>query len=360
MIIKKIDSYIIRKYLGTFFYLLLIFLSIAIIIDVTEKIDDFLEYKLPIWTIISQYYIHFIPWIGLLLSPVFVFVAVIFFTSRLSNNTEIICMLNGGISFYRLLVPYMVAALALTALFFYANHYLLPKSNVARLKFERAYVYTARTDLDRNFHIQFAPDSLIYMQNYRSKDSTGYKFCFEYITGREMMYKISAKKIQYQGKGKGWKLIDWVERIEKGKKETINFGEGRIEYYKFGPDDLKEDVDFKEGMTTPELETYIAKEKMRGSENLDVYNVELYRRTAVPFGTFILTLIAVSMSSRKVRGGLGIYLVAGLALGGLYVMTQQFSAVFATKGNLDPLIAVWIPNIAFGILAIILIFRAPK
>ena len=221
MKIKTIDWYIFKKYLGTFFYLLLLFLAIAIIIDITEKIDDFIEHQIPVTTIFTDYYVHFIPWIGLLLSPVFVFVAVIFFTSRLSSNTEITCMLTGGISFYRLLVPYMAAALFLTLLFYYCNHFLLPKSNLARIDFEQKYVISGKSDRDRNLHVQIAKDSLIYMQNFRAKDSVGYKFTLEYLEDKNMRYKLSADKVTYLGEEEGWVLTNWIERMDVGEFEKI-------------------------------------------------------------------------------------------------------------------------------------------
>ncbi len=357
---KTIDRYIIKKFLGTFFYLVLLFLAIAIVIDITEKIDDFVEHRLSIWIIIRDYYVHFIPWIGLLLSPIFVLISVIFFTSRLTNNTEITCMLNGGISFYRLLIPYMIAAIFLTGLFYYCNHYLLPKSNLERIDFEQEYVYTKRKKRDRNLHLQIGQDSLLYLQNYNERNDIGYKFSLEIINDKVLQYKLSADKIIWRGDSIGWEIKNWVERFQQSHREIIAEDKKDHRLLGFIPEDLKKKIDYKEAMTTPELEAYIAEEKRKGATDVEFYEVEKYRRTAVPFGTIILTLIAVSMTTKKVRNGMGIYIVSGLLISGLYVLLQQFSAVFSTKGSLDPILGSWIPNIIFGIVSIFLIFRAPK
>lgn len=357
---KKLDWYIIKKFLGTFFFTIVLMIAIAIVIDITEKIDDFLDEKLSIGYIITEYYIYFIPWIGLMLAPLFVFISVVFFTSRLSNNSEIVAALAGGVSFYRLLVPYVVSALFLTGVFLVFNHNLVPLSNLERVKFEDEHVKSVDKDRDRNFHLQIAPDTFIYLQNYNVRSFTGYKFSMEGIRNKEPYYKLEANKIVWMGDSIGWEMQRIIERTDQGWKEEITERDHETRKLGFTPDVLEQKVMFKETMISSQLVQYIRDEEMRGGQSLDFFYVELYRRTAFPVGTILLTLIAVAMTSRKARGGLGPHIVAGLGVGITYIGLQQFSSTFATNGNLDPLLASWIPNIIFFFVTIVLLYRAPK
>jgi lipopolysaccharide export system permease protein len=358
--VKKLDIYIIRKFLGTFFFVILLIIAIAIVIDITEKIDDFIEEKLSVGFIITEYYIYFIPWIGLILAPLFVFISVVFFTSRMSNNSEIVASLSGGVNFYRLLVPYILSASFLMIIFLHFNHRIVPHSNLKRVIFEDNYVKRIDKSRDRNFHLQIAPDTFIYLQNYNYSIATGYKFSMEGIRDKEPYYKMTADKIVWNGDSLAWEMtrilerkrIGWREEITEYKKENRDLG--------FSPDVLEEKVMFKETMTSPELREYIKAEELRGGLTLDFFYVELYRRTAYPVGTLILTIIAVAMTSRKSRGGLGPHIVAGMGLGVTYMAVQQFASTFATKGDLHPLLASWIPNIIYAAISIYLIIRAPK
>lgn len=357
---KTIDKYIIGKFLGTFFYLIFLFLAIAVIIDITEKIDDFVASGLSAWEIIRQYYIHFLPWIGLMLSPIFVFISVIFFTSRMANNSEIISLLSNGISFYRLLIPYLVSATILTVVFTFFNHYALPISNKKRVDFEREYINVPREKRDRNFHLQVNQDTLVFFRNYSEQDKSGYNFTMEVVKDKKLVYKLSADKIKWENDTLGWMLFNMKERVllPTGDEITENYED----YKKMGfvPDDLILKIDYKEAMTTKELTEYIEKQKLSGTTGLEFYQVEKHKRTAVPVSTFILTLIGVAMSSQKSRGGMGLNIVLGLSVSGLFIVTQQFSTVFSTKGTFDPMLGSWMPDIIFGIVSILLLFRAPK
>lgn len=357
---KTIDRYIIGKFIGTFFYLIFLFLAIAVIIDITEKIDDFVASDLSPWQIIKLYYIHFLPWIGLMLSPIFVFISVIFFNSRLANNSEIISMLSNGISFYRLLVPYMVSAFILTCVFFYFNHYALPKSNQKRVDFEREYINVPRETRDRNFHLQVNPDTLIFFRNYNEGDQSGYNFTMEVIKDKKLIYKLTADKIRWEGDTLGWFIQNMKERTLHNEGDVILEKFEDHKYMGFVPDDLILKIDYKEAMTTKELDKYIEKQKNSGSIGLEFYQVEKHRRTAVPVSTFVLTLIAVAMTSKKSRGGMGKNIVLGLLISGSFIIVQQFSTVFATKGNFDPMLGSWLPDIIFGIVSILLLVKAPK
>jgi lipopolysaccharide export system permease protein len=359
--VKTLDWYIIRKFLGTFVFTMLLLMSIAIVIDFTEKVDNFMESKLTAWEIITQWYLHFIPWIGLMLSPLFVFIAVIFFTTRLANNSEITVILNSGVSFYRMLVPYMLCALFLTGVFYWCNHYWVPRSNANRVLFEQQYVSKTQTIWLNNRHVQVTKDTLGYMQTYDSQNRSGFQFCVEVIRDRKLLYKLNADRAQWDTTSGKWRIYQWVERTYvDDNRDIIRKGTDTLMALNVAPEDFNLKLSNKETMPKPELDKFIASESRKGTEGLAFFYVEKYRRSASAFSTIILTLMGVSLTSRKIRGGLGIYIVSGLVLSGAYVIMQQFSTVFSTKGNLDPLLGTWIPNIFFAAISIILLWRAPK
>lgn len=358
---RILDRYIIRKFLTTFFFAIFLLSAIAIVIDITEKIDDFIANHAPLHAIVFDYYLNFIPWIGLMLAPIFVFISVVYFTSRLTANTEVICMLNGGVSFYRLLAPYMFTAVLLALLFGFYNHHLLPKSNKVKIRFEEQ--YAAKKDqrtTDINYHFQIGKDTFIYTQSYNLAINSGFKFTLEEIRNKQEGYKFSAENMSWDSVKHKWKFHYWNLRKDAGDSDLVLRGMDTLMKIPITPKEyIKQDYDV-ETMTTAELNRFIIDQRHKGNENVKVYEVERYRRTAIPFSTIILTLIAVAMTTKKVRNGLGLYIVAGMLLSGAYVIIQQFSTVFATKGDLNPIIAVWIPNFIFGIIAVLLILRAPK
>ena len=358
---KILDRYIIKKFLVTFFFAIFLLSAIAIVIDITEKIDEFIDNKAPLHAVIFDYYINFIPWIGLMLAPIFVFISVVYFTSRLTENTEIICMLNGGVSFYRLLYPYMFTAVLLTGIFTLYNHQLLPKSNKVKIAFEEKYASKkdSRTS-DINYHFQIGKDTFIYVQNYDAYGKMGYKFTLEKIVDKELLYKMSAENMQWDSTKHKWRLNRYVYRTVGKDIDAVQRGNDTLLRLPLTPPDFVRQVYDMETMTTKELRKFIDDQIRKGNENVKVYWVEYYRRTAIPFSTIILTLIAVAMTTKKVRNGMGLYIVAGMLLSGAYIIIQQFSTVFATKGTLSPLVAVWIPNMIFGVIALLLIIRAPK
>lgn len=358
---KILDRYIIQKFIITFFFAIFLLSAVAVVIDITEKIDDFINNNAPLHAIIFDYYVNFIPWIGLMLAPIFVFISVVYFTSRLTSNTEIICMLNGGVSFYRLLVPYMFTAILLTGLFALYNHHLLPKSNKIKIRFEEQYASKKdKRTSEINYHFQIGKDTFIYTQSYDIKGNTGYRFTLEEIKNKKLTYKFSADNIRWDSTQKKWQLMTWKYRKLSDDKDELRNGVDTLMSLPVTPKEYVKQTYDIETMTTKELNLFIADQIRKGNENIKIYEVENYRRTAIPFSTIILTLIAVAMTTKKVRNGMGLYIVAGMLMSGAYVIIQQFSTVFATKGNLDPLIAVWIPNIIFGVLAVFLIIRAPK
>lgn len=360
MNVKILDRYIIRKFLGTFFLTLALFIIIAIVFDVTEKLEDFLNGKVPLSTIIFDYYLNFIPYFAILFTPLFLFVAVIFFTSRMAYRSEIIAILNSGITFNRMLVPYMVAAGFIAGLNIYANHWLIPNANKTRIAFEDEYIGYKPRNTGRDIHMQIAKDQFIYLESFNFDDSSGYKFSFEKFDDGNLKYKIRADKIKWNGAQKQWLLKNYVARTNNGMQETLKTGHDTLITYSFLPKDFEKKLNEVFTMNARELNSVIDELTLRGADNIAYYEVEKYKRTAFPFAIFILTLIGVSLASRKVRGGIGLHIGIGIAISFAYILFQQFSQTFSTNGDLPPIIGVWIPNFIFGVVAVYLYLKAPK
>lgn len=357
---KVLDKYIIKKFLGTFFFALALILAITVVFDISEKIDDFLEKQAPIKAIVFDYYLNFIPYFANLFSPLFVFIAVIFFTSRMAGNTEIIAILGSGISFRRFLFPYMIAATVIASLSFYFNNWVIPHSTKIRLEFENRYIKNPFVYKYRNIHRQISPGNFIFFESYNNAENTGYQFSHEKFKNGKLIYKLMADRIVWDSAFSKWQVTNYFIREVNGMSEKIKQGASFDTSYSFHPEEFKRREDNIETMDTPVLRTFIKAEKAKGAENTTYMDVERYRRTSLPFATFILTIIGVSISSRKVRGGIGIQIGAGILLSFTYIMFMQISQTFAINANFPSLIAVWIPNIFFGIIAILLFRNAVK
>lgn len=345
--LNKIDRYILRNFLFTFFFLLLAFSAIAIVIDYTEKVEDFVNKKVPAREILG-YFRNFIPYILALLFPIFIFVAVIFFTSRLANRSELIAILSSGMSFRRLLRPYIFGSGIISVLLLVSNHYIIPKANRSRLHFEERYLWEHSFSKDDNFHMRLNPQEYIYMLSYNPETKTAYHFSYERIEGTILIQKITADRCVYDSVGRQWKLFDVYDRRNQGIGESLTHSATLNRKFAFTPADLVERRELKQVMTSPELNRYIRRENEKGSEGLTEYYIEKYRRTASPFSAFVLSIIGACIASRKVRGGSGIHLAVGLVISAIYILMMQFSTTFAIKGDLHPFIAVWIPNIIFS------------
>ncbi len=361
MFLTILDKYIIKKYLSAFFFIVLIFTLIAVVVDFSEKLDDFFNKKAPWSEIIFDYYLNFIPYINALLWPVYAVIAVIFFTSRMAYNSEFISMIGNGVNFYRLLRPYMIGAAILAGIQFLANHYIVPAGNKSRIAFENKYIWTANYTSERqNLHMFIQPGEEIFMTYYNDKDSIGQNFSYMRYEGQAIAYKINARGIKAKD-GKGtWELQAYQKRSYKGLKETYQYGEKTDTIFPLKPEDLVRRDNLKETMPTPELKEFINKERMRGFAPPIVYEVERFRRTADAFTIFILTLIGVSTASRKVRGGLGLHLLIGAVISALFVFLTKFSTTFSIQGGLPAYIGVWIPNMIFLVVAIWLLRKAQK
>lgn len=358
--LKTFDYYIIRKFLGTFFYAITLIILIVIIFDLSEKIDDFLEKKAPLQEIVFAYYLNFIPYFVNLFSPLFTFIAVIFFTSRLAFNTEIIAILSSGVSFKRLLLPYLISAVILALVSMYLSNFLIPSANEKRLDFEYTYVKNPQSFRDRNIHMQIRPGIFIYMESFNTRAQTGVRFSLEKINEGELFYKMQAEKVAWDSILGSWKIQNYYIRTIIDEKESLVFGAEMDTILPLSPKDFMQNLAEMETMKFNELREYIDNERLRGSEHVKFYEVEKHRRMAFPFATLVLTLIGVALSSRKVRGGIGLHLGIGMAISFSYILFMQVSTTFATNGNLHPFLSVWIPNVLFGILGAYLLKVAPK
>lgn len=356
---KILDQYIIRKFLSTFFFAIGLIIAISIVFDISEKLDDFLDKNAPLNEILFDYYLNFIPYFANLFSPLFIFISVIFFTGRLAANTEIIVILNSGISFKRFLAPYIITAVFLSLVSFYLGAYVIPQANKTRLEFENRYIKNPYVIKTRNIHRQINPGEYIYFENYNTLDKVGYLFSLEKFTGEKMTYKMLAERIVWDTSSSTWSIENYYIRHINGTQESLTFGQKLDTVLSFKPDDFSKRINHIQSMDNGELKSHIQEEKMRGSGNTVFAEIELYKRTSYPFATIILTLIGVSISSRKVRGGIGLQIGFGILLSFTYIMFMQVSSTFATNGNTPAILAVWIPNIIFLLIALYLIKKAP-
>jgi lipopolysaccharide export system permease protein len=357
---KTIDIYIIKKFLGTFFFTLMLLIFIVIIFDISEKIDDFLKRDAPLSAIIFDYYFNFIPYFINLFSYLLTFIAVIFFTSRMASNTEIIAILSSGISFRRMMLPYVVSALILGGLSFLLANFVIPYTNRGMFAFERQYINDVGSFSDQNVHRQISPGTYIYLENYNDRTNAGWKFSLERFEDRELVYKLKAERIEWDSVRSRWKIYNYFIRRLSGEKETFKKGQLLDTVFPLHPTDFRETLEEVKTMNWFTLRQHINKKELRGDPDIVKYKVKKYERISSPFATLILTLIGVAVSSRKVRGGIGYHLGMGLTLTFIYILFMQIFTVFATFGDLPPLLAVWTPNIIFGIIAAFLIWKAPK
>jgi len=360
MKIKILDKYIIKKFLGTFFFALGLIIAIAIVFDISEKIDDFLEREAPIKAIVFDYYLNFIPFFGNLFSPLFVFISVIYFTSRMAAQTEIVAILGSGVSFKRLLVPYLVAAAMLASLSLVLNHFIIPHSNTKRIAFETQYIKNRYVYSNRNVHRQISPGNYIYFESYNNIDRIGYQFSLEKFVNGKMTYKLLSERILWDSLKNNWIVENYFIRKIDGMNEYTRSGYRLDTILSFYPSEFNRRSNIIESMDSPELNRYIKEETIRGSEEIPLFLIEKHRRTSIPYATFVLTVIGVSMSSKKVRGGIGVQLGFGILLSFTYIMFMQISQTFATNGSLPPLLAVWLPNLLYTVIALYLLRKAMK
>ncbi|MGQ9619430.1 MAG: LptF/LptG family permease [Bacteroidales bacterium] len=361
--IKIIDVYIIRKFLGTFIFSLLMIIVIAVVFDFAEKIDDFMEKNAPVKEIIFDYYLNFIPYFATLFSPLFVFISVIFFTSRMAVYTEITAILTGGMSFKRMMWPYFLASLVIAIFTFLLTNFVIPQANLVRIDFENRYyrISRARRGQVVNFHRQVYKNVYMYMERYNPEIQTGINFSLEkFNDSGQLESKLIASRVTWDPAMKKWSAWTYYIRDIKDGREIISHGLRIDTVLTIRPEDFSRDPQYVGTMKYKELNDYIDLLRLQGSDELKLFLVEKQRRFANPFSVFILTLIGVSLSSKKIRGGIGMQLGIGIALSFSYILFMQFASQFSLKGNLDPLVALWIPNILYMAIALSLYRLAPK
>lgn len=358
--IKIIDWYIIKKYLGTFVFTLAIFTVISVVFDISEKLDDFLKSTATTSEIIFEYYGGFIPFYLNFLSPLINFIAVIFFTAKMADQTEIVPILCGKASFNRFLRPYFIASTLIFIVSMIFNQLIIPETNRLMTNFENTYLKDGRNVTRSNVHLQLDHSTFVYMESFDNKLNSGYRFSLEKFDKDTLKSKLMADRIGWDSTARKWKIYNFTIRHVDGLKERMEVGFEKDTTLDMKPIDFDVRDNIYSAMNYRELNEKIEKERIRGSGIMVNLELEKYKRWVYPFSTYILTLIGVSLSSRKVRGGVGLPLGVGIAMSFLYILLIQFATVFALKGGLPALIAVLIPNIIFGAIGVVLAIKAPK
>lgn len=361
--IKRLDWYIIKKFIGTYFFSIALIISISIVFDFNENLAKFSQYQAPAKAIIFDYYANFIPYFANLFSPLFVFIAVIFFTSKLAGNSEIIAMLAAGVSFKRLMRPYMISCIMIASLSYYLSAYVIPHGTVIKQNFESMYKNKKRNTAAENVQMQVGKGVIAYIQHYDNNAKRGYGFSLDKFENKRLVSHLTASEIQYDTISDSkyhWQLSHWKIRNMRGLREKITSGVKMDSVILMEPTDLVYSKGQQETFTSPELKEYISKQIGRGSGNVVQYQVEYHKRIASSFASFILTTIGLSLSARKRKGGMGLYLGIGLALSFGYIMLQTVSATFAINADTPPMLAAWIPNIIFAVVAYFCYRNAPN
>lgn len=361
--ISILDWYIIKKFIGTYIFSIVLIISIAIVFDFNENLSKFTQYHAPMRAIIFDFYANFIPYYSNLFSPLFVFIAVIFFTSKLASNSEIISMLAAGVSFNRIMRPYMLSCVLIACVTYYLNSSVIPHGTVIRQNFETLYRNSKKNTSAENVQLKVAKNTVAYIQHYDNQYKRGYGFSLDRFENKKLIDHMTATEIQYDTVADSkhhWKATNWKIRKLKGLKEHITSGSEMDTVILMEPTDLVYSKGQQETFTSSELLDYISKQSSRGSGNVVQYEVEYHKRIAMSFSSFILTIIGLSLSSRKRKGGMGMYLGIGLALSFGYIMLQTVSSTFAINADTPPILAAWIPNIIFAIIAFFCYRQAPN
>ncbi|MFW6370154.1 MAG: LptF/LptG family permease [Bacteroidota bacterium] len=360
--LQTLDYYIIKKFLGTFFFSIALINSIAVVFDLSEKLDDFMEHEAPVRAVIFDYYANFVPYFANLFSYLFTFIAVIFFTSKMAYNTEIIAILSAGVSFRRLLVPYFVSAALIAAFSFVLTNYVIPHANAERFEFEEIYYHGGKKSnlKAQDIHKQIEPGLFVYMERYYPSSNNGRRFSMEKYEDGKLVSKLISDYVKWDSTINKWTIHNYYIRHINGLEETIEKGAKLDTTLNMKPKDFAVRANVVEAMNLGELNNYLRELKMQGASNIEFAQIEKSKRFAYPFSTFILTLLGVSVSSRKVRGGIGGHLGFGVAISFSFIFFMQFSSQFAIGGLISPTLAVWIPNLMFLSLSLILYKLTPK
>lgn len=359
--LKRLDYYIIGKFLGTYLFAIALIISIAVVFDFNEKMDRFLSHEAPWRAIVFDYYLNFIPYFANLFSPLFVFIAVIFFTSKLAENSEIVAMFSTGMSFKRMLRPYMISAAIIAVATFYLGAYVIPEGSVTRINFEDKYYKPRKSNTARNIQLEVDTGVIAYIERYEDRAKTAFRMSLDKFEDKSLVGHLTCRTAVYDTTQlHHWTLRDYVIRRMEGMREEMSKGTRLDTIIAMEPADFLTMKKQQEMFTSPQLSEYVARQKRRGFANVKEFEIEYHKRIAMSFASFILTLIGVSLSSRKTKGGMGLHLGIGLGLSFSYILFQTIASTFAVNGNMPPAIAVWIPNVLYAFIAFYLYRRAPK
>lgn len=358
---KILDRYIISKYLGTFFFIMAIIMSISIVFDVSEKIDSFLRTDPGAYEILVNYYFNFVIYYSNIFSSLLIFISVIIFTSKLAQNSEVISILSSGISFNRFLRPYFIATTILVVFSIVSNHIGVPYSNKIRLNFEDTFIHSPYHIQKTNLHREVEPGEIVYFERFTALNKVGYNFSIENWDGDVLKSKLMADRIIRNDDSTGhWTLQNYFIRTIDGTNEVIKSGDKLDTVFNFDLKDFGQNLDLAQAMDSFELNAYIDKQRSRGADDLARYQLELHQRTSLPVAAYVLMLMGVSIASRKVRGGMGLQIVIGVIMAFVYLLFLRMFSVSAMNAGLHPLIAVWIPNILFGFISLYFYRTAAK
>lgn len=358
--INILDKYIIKKFIGTYFFAILIFIVIVIIFDLSEKIDDFVEKEAPLRAVVVDYYANFVPYFMNMFNPLFVFIAVIFFTSKLSSHSEIVAILAGGVSFKRLLYPYFLSAMIIAIFSLFLNLFVIPPANKVRLEFSDKYIHDRYINTNKDIHFQLYPGTYVYMESFNSWRNVANKFTLETIDGNRILSKLSSETAVWDTTFDGWKLYNYVLRKSVDGRDVISSGYSLDTVINLSVEDLNKRESIVESYNYKELNDLIRTQKIRGDNRVLYSQIEKHTRFALPFSAFILTLMGVSLSSKKRKGGIGLNIGIGLVLSFSYILFLRFSQMFVHGGVLPPWIALWVPNLLYSLIAAFLYRIAPK
>lgn len=354
---KLLDRYIIRKFLGTYCFSLALILAITVMFDINEKIDAF--QKAPLKETIVDYFLNFLPYFAMQFSPLFVFISVIFFTSKLAGNSEIIAMFSSGVSFRRLLRPYMISAAVIAAATWILSAYIIPPANIKRIEYTNTYVKDKSVSVTSNVQMKIGENQVVFLGDFNTMYNRGSRFSLDTFEGQRLKSRLTAGIASWHG-NYSWRLRNFTERIFADDRETVRFGSQLDTIIVLQPQDIIISQQDQEKMTSPQLADYIEQQKKRGVANVKQFEIEYHRRYASCAAAFILTLIGLCLSFRKVKGGMGLNIGIGLVLSFTYILFMGVTQTFALSGLTSPAVAMWIPNIVYSLIALILVFRANR
>ena len=357
--LKRLDRYIIGKFLGTFFFSIVLIMSIAVVFDLTEKMDDFFENQVTIKEVVFDYYLNFVPYFMNMFSPLFIFISVIFFTSKLAGNSEIIAILASGVSYHRLMLPYAISATLLFVMSFVLTGYIIPPASEKMLTFQDKYIQRFTRENARNIQMEVEPGTILYIESFQKTSQVGYRASLEHFEGKQLTMRITADRITYDS-AHYWHLDKYIRRDFDGMYETLSRGDRLDTIIPVLPKELFYTAENAQMMPNPELKDYIDRQRQRGSGNVQAFETEWWKRWASPIGAFIMTLLGVTLSSKKVRGGMGKNLGIGITLSALYILFSTVSTTFSVTGVMSPFMSVWIPNFIFLGIGIFLYIRVCK